>query len=201
MARYNSVKQYDSTSGTTTIEAPNEGLVITFTGSAPYTVTLPSPVLYKGIIQNFYNASTGSITIASPSGNVKGPGFSTATSQTMPQHATYALTSDGTDYIIINNEGGPQLSSSLTVSGTINAQGTVSLSPSAANVTISPTGSGTVTIAPAAGGNINNMTVGGSTRAPGYFTVLQANNTVTFTSTVNLNGTVSGTGTIDGGTF
>jgi len=101
------------------------------------------------------------------------------------------------------------------VSGNINAggvtsTGTVSLSPANANVTISPTGTGTVTINPVAGltinptalGTINNTSIGASTRSTGAFTTLGANSTVSFDTTTNnqsYTNTGAGTITIDSG--
>ena len=130
MARYNTVAPVTAVTTTATIPTPQAGLLTTFTGTAPYTVTLASPVLYSGIAQSFYNSTAGIITLSSPSGNIKGPGFTAATTQNLPSGATYTLTSDGTDYVITNNEGGPQVATSLTVSGTLTGQGTVSFTGS-----------------------------------------------------------------------
>lgn len=143
MARYNTVAPVSSVSTGSTIPTPQAGVFTAFTGTAPYTVILANPVLYSGLAQNFYNASTGTITLSTPSGNIKGPGFTSASTQTMPQHAVYTITSDGTDYIITNNEGGPQLASTLTVGGTFTAQGTVSLTGSSIAASSSFTPSGT----------------------------------------------------------
>lgn len=55
---------------------------------------------------------------------------------------------------------------------TLTASSTVNLSPANANVTISPTGTGTVGIAPNTAGNINNMAIGGTTPRAGGFTTL-----------------------------
>lgn len=206
MARYNTITPIASTSGTATIPAPGAGLLTTFTGSAPYTVTLPSPVLYTGITQSFFNNTGGVVTLTSPSGNIIGPGFSAATSQSVPNQSTYTVVSDGTNYVIVNNEGGPQLSSTGTFTSTLTLQGALAGSPANANITLSPTGTGTVTIAPATAGSINNVAIGGTTRAAGNFTTLDANGAVTLGDavgdTITLNGTMSGgTGTVDGGTF
>jgi len=195
MARYNTITPVASTTGAATIPTPSAGLLTTFTGSAPYTVTLPTPVLYTGITQSFFNNTGGVVTIASPSGNIIGPGFTAATSQAVPNQSTYTIVSDGTNYVIINNEGGPQLASTGTFSGTLTANGSVvangavSLNPANANVVISPTGTGVVTINPATAGSINNVTIGGTTASNGTFNTLTVNTTLT------------GNGTIDGGTF
>lgn len=130
MARYNTVTPVTTVSSAATIPTPQAGTLTTFTGTAPYTVILASPVLYQGISQSFYNSTSGTITLSSPSGNIKGPGFTTASSQTIPTGATYMLMSDGTDYVIVNNEGGPQAATTVTVSSTFTAQSTVSLTGS-----------------------------------------------------------------------
>jgi len=195
MARYNTITPVASTTGAATIPTPSAGLLTTFTGSAPYTVTLPTPVLYTGITQSFFNNTGGVVTIASPSGNIIGPGFTAATSQAVPNQSTYTVVSDGTNYVIINNEGGPQLASTGTFSGTLTANGSivansgVSLNPANANVVISPTGTGVVTIAPATAGSINNVNIGATTA--GNITA----------NTITVNTSLTGNGTIDGGTF
>jgi cytoskeletal protein CcmA (bactofilin family) len=195
MARYNTITPVASTTGAATIPTPSAGLLTTFTGSAPYTVTLPTPVLYTGITQSFFNNTGGVVTIASPSGNIIGPGFTAATSQAVPNQATYTVVSDGTNYVIINNEGGPQLASTGTFSGTLTANGSivansgVSLNPANANVVISPTGTGVVTINPATAGSINNVNIGAT--SAGNITA----------NTITVNTSLTGNGTIDGGTF
>jgi cytoskeletal protein CcmA (bactofilin family) len=195
MARYNTITPVASTTGAATIPTPSAGLLTTFTGSAPYTVTLPTPVLYTGITQSFFNNTGGVVTIASPSGNIIGPGFAAATSQAVPNQSTYTVVSDGTNYVIINNEGGPQLASTGTFSGTLTANGSivansgVSLNPANANVVISPTGTGVVTINPATAGSINNVNIGAT--SAGNITA----------NTITVNTSLTGNGTIDGGTF
>jgi hypothetical protein len=91
----------------------------------------------------------------------------------------------------------------------LSANSTVGLSPANANVTISPSGTGTVTISPAGGltiapaislsisptvvGTINNVNVGSTTRGTGAFTTLDANGNVTLgdasVDAININGT------------
>ncbi len=92
---------------------------------------------------------------------------------------------------------------------TLDANSTVGLSPANANVTISPSGTGTVTISPAGGltiapatslsisptvvGTINNVNIGATTRGTGAFTTLDANGNVTLGDAsgdaININGT------------
>lgn len=72
------------------------------------------------------------------------------------------------------------LTGTLTVPGGLTVQGDVALSPSNANVVISPTGTGIVTIAPATAGSMNNIAIGGSTPAAGAFTALSCTGNATF---------------------
>jgi len=189
MARYNTVNTAATSSGTATFSTPTQGLLTTLTGTAPYTVTLAMPQMFTGITQSFFNNTGGTVTLSTPGGNILGNGFTAATSQTIPANATYTLTSDGTNYVIVNNEGGPTTVTTLTASSTITANGSVQFNPANANVTISPTGTGTLTINPATTGTLNNITIGGTTAANATF------------NTVTLNTSLTGNGTIDGGTF
>ena len=55
---------------------------------------------------------------------------------------------------------------------TLSATSTVGFSPANANITLSPSGTGTVTVSPAGGGSINNMSVGATTASTGNFSSL-----------------------------
>jgi hypothetical protein len=143
MARFNTAVPLTSVSTGATVPSPTYGTLTSLTGTAPYTVILASPVTFQGIPQSFYNATSGTITLSSPSGNIKGPGFTSATSQTMPTGATYTIISDGTDYVINNNEGGPQAATTMTVSSTLTAQSTVSFTGSSIATSASQSVSGT----------------------------------------------------------
>ena len=77
---------------------------------------------------------------------------------------------------------------------TLDASSTVTLSPGA-NVTLSPTGSGTVTMSPAGGGSINNMSIGASTRSTGQFTTLNCNSTITSSGVLDVTNTTEATNT------
>lgn len=124
MARYNTVLTTATTTTTATIGSPTAGQTTTLSGTAPYTVTLASPVLFAGQTQTFYNATGGTVTLSTPSGNIVGPGFTTATSQTIPNGAVYQLTADGTNYVIVGNEGGNLQATGATVSGNVALNGT-----------------------------------------------------------------------------
>jgi hypothetical protein len=73
---------------------------------------------------------------------------------------------------------------------------TTTFSPANANVTLSPSGTGTVTIAPASVGSINNMNIGATTRGNGFFKILEANDAVSLTANQTVTGAANGTGTL-----
>ena len=85
--------------------------------------------------------------------------------------------------------------------------GAFTASPLNANVTLSPTGTGTVTISPAgaltinpaSASTINNTSIGASTRSTGAFTTLTSNNATTFTAGSVSTSTSTGTVVITGG--
>jgi len=100
-------------------------LVTTFTGTAPYTVTLPNPVLYLGQTQTFYNATAGVITVSTPQGNIIGPrGSASATTFAVSANTVIALASDGTNYILAENLGGPVVGTTGAFSGIVNITST-----------------------------------------------------------------------------
>ena len=196
MARYNSVTAIATASGTTSFGAPSAGLFTTLTGSPGYTVTLANPVLFAGQAQSFYNSTTGSVNVLTPTGVIKIPGVSDSATVSIPTGATYTIISDGINYIVGSANGAP-----------INATTTVVLSPASANVAISPTGTGTVTISPAGAvtispataGSINNISIGASTRSTGAFTSLTSNAATTFTQNTASSSTSTGTLVVTGG--
>jgi hypothetical protein len=100
--------------------------------------------------------------------------------------------------------GNTDSTSTITTTGTLSVNAITSaaaatFSPANANVTLSPTGTGSVTIAPASTGTINNINIGGTTRGSGAFTTLTANNAVTFTQNAASTNTTSGTLVVTGG--
>jgi hypothetical protein len=88
---------------------------------------------------------------------------------------------------------------------TLDANSTVGLSPANANVTVSPTGTGTVTISPAGAltinpttaSTINNTSVGATTASTGRFTTLQTVDTSTSAYDLTLASTSSTALTVD----
>jgi len=202
MARYNSVSLTTQTSGNgTVLTNPSSGLLTTFTTAAG-TVTLPNPVNYPGIQQSFWNNTGGTVTLSAPGGaTIKGTGLIAAASQTLPNQAFYSLTSDGTDYILSNNEGGAvvgstgSFSSILTANSGFVANSTVTMSPTGAAITISPTGgAGTVTISPAAA-TLTLGTAGQSEVHQGNMSATGSNQNINFSPTGNGTVTIGGSST------
>lgn len=170
MARYNTAPQTLNITGATVLTYAFTGGIISLTGTAGYIVTLASPVFFPGSRQTFYNATSGNITLTASAGNFKGNGVTLGTSITIPTNSTYIITSDGADYVLTSAFAGQTIFElPITTRNTLTASGTVNLTPANANVTISPTGSGTVAISPAGllsiqpGGNVTISPTGTST--------------------------------------
>jgi hypothetical protein len=165
MARYNTVAGTGTQTTTSTLSTPNQGLLTTFTGTAPYTVTVADPRLFSGISQTFYNSTNGIVTLSTANGTFIGPSTGGATTFPMPIGTVATITSDGANYVLTSENGGALVATTGTFSSTLTAN---------SNVTFNPA-SGTISIAPTTTGTINNMTIGGTTRAAGSFTTLNAN--------------------------
>lgn len=202
MPRYNTVNPTLSTTTNTSLGTPASGLFTKFTGTAPYTVTLANPILFLGQMQTFYNATSGTVTVSTPSGVITGPGGGGAATFGVVTGTVIQLVSDGINYILVDNLGGALTATSGNFSGTATFTSTISGSPANANVTFSPTGTGTVTISPAGAltvapstaSTINNCSIGATTRSTGAFTTLDANSTVGLSGN-NAAITISPTGT------
>jgi hypothetical protein len=185
MARYNSSLASTTISGTHTISSPNQGAFTNLAGTAPYTVTLPSPVLFPGSNQTFYNATGGTVTLSTPSGILTGTGGSNAGTVACFAGNVLSVTSDGTNYVVISEDG------SALVATTGSFTGDVTMNGAGATVALTTQ---TVTITPSLTSNINNMNIGATTRGSGAFTSLAANAAVAFTA--NTASTTTGNGTL-----
>ena len=121
MARFNTVSRTLSINTTTVFTYAFTSGLITLGGSPGYTVTLVDPKFAPGQVQNFYNSTNGNITLSAPAGGsvITGPALTSAVTQTIPTTAVFSLTSDGTNYILTNDEGGPLLATTATVSNTL----------------------------------------------------------------------------------
>ena len=192
MARYNTVTPTGSITTGSTIIAPQSGTLITLTGTAPYTVTLANPTLYTGQTQSFWNNSGGNITLSSPSGNIKGNGFTTATSQTLVNQAFISITSDGTDYVITSNDGGPLKATTGSFSSTLDVTGNTTLTGDVAinggDITTTATSFNLVN------GTATTLNIGGAATTlalgatSGTATIANSTLTLSNATTVNVNG-------------
>jgi len=107
MARLNTGAKTLSITGTYNLSYAFTGGLISLAGTAPYIVTIANPVFFPGSKQEFHNSTTGNITLSTPAGNIQGPGWTAASTQIMPAGATFTLISNGANYVITNDEGGP----------------------------------------------------------------------------------------------
>ena len=123
MARYNTSYPAATQNGTAVISAPNVGLFTTLTGAAPYTITLPDPELFAGSHQSFWNSTSGVVTLSTPSGTIQTELTTDASTFAMPADTMVSLASNGTDYILYVNSGGPQQHTTLKVTGSADVDG------------------------------------------------------------------------------
>lgn len=195
MARYNSVSLYLTVSGATVFSYAINGSIITMTGVPGYAVTLVSPAYAQGWSQTLYNNTGGACTVATVSGTFIGDGApGTGLTMTIPNNSSMTFVSDGTNYVLTNNEGGALTRTSFTVSGQatfnggiIGNGGNITFNPNGSNISLTTTTSGSVTITPASVGTMDNMNIGATTRGTGAFTTLAANSTATFTGAITAN--------------
>jgi hypothetical protein len=137
---------------------------------------------------------------------ISGNGIS-ATTPNVDDGTAYTITSSATSNATGNtivyrdasgNFSAGTISSAISAS-TVSASSTVTFNPANANISLSPTGTGTVTLNPATVGTVNNMSIGATTRSSGQFTTLQSNGQTRFTAAINSTGTTTGTLVVTGG--
>jgi hypothetical protein len=162
MARYNTTFPVTTRSGVGTISTPDSGLFTTLTGTAPYTITLPNPTLFAGAHQSFWNNTSGVVTLSTPSGTIRTAGAD-ATTWAMPTDTMVSLASNGVDYILYVNTGGPQNATTAAFSGNTLVAGTATFT----------VGTGTTTL----GGNL--AVNGGTITASSAFTPSSAYHLIT----------------------
>ena len=190
MARYNTSAGSTTINGATTISSPNQGAFTNLTGTAPYTVTLPSPGLFPGSNQTFYNATAGTITLSTPSGTFSGTGASGTGTITIFTGNVLSVTSDGVNYIVISEDGSPLIattgsfSSDVTITG---ASATVNIQPSS------------LTLYPGSIGAMDRVAIGVNNRSSGAFTTLGANAQVSFTAGTASSSSTTGSLVVTGG--
>lgn len=130
MPRYNTILSTSTVSAASTVATPQAGLFTTLTGTAPYTVTVGSPVVFNGQSQQFYNSTSGTVTLSTPAGSFVGPGASSLATQPLPAGSIVTITSDGSNYVISFEQGGPLTATTGTFTGAIavNATGGITTS-------------------------------------------------------------------------
>ena len=179
MARYNTAPQTLVVTGEQTFTYAFTGGIISLTGTAGYTVTMVSPVFFPGSRQTFYNATDGSITIATAAGIITGNGVTIGTEIEIPTNSTYTMTSDGANYVLTSALAGTTtFELPVNFNNLLNADGKVELNPLDNNVEIKPTGSGTVDISPQSSVSIQPGAVA-TIRPTGDLILTSASGTVT----------------------
>jgi hypothetical protein len=131
MARYNtSLAQSQQNSGANPITTPAAGQLTEFVGAGPFTITIPDPTIYQGVVQSFYNntGNQSNITLQTPSGIFIGPGGTASNQYVMPSQTTVTLSSDGTYYILQSQSGGNLVATTSTFSGLATFSNNVQLS-------------------------------------------------------------------------
>jgi hypothetical protein len=135
MARYNSVIPTTTTTTTSTIAAPRAGEFTKFTGTS-YTVTIGDPALYPGETQSFFNAASGTITLAaSGSGVFSGPGSTGTANQTMVTGSRLTIYSDGTNWITTFEGGTPLTATTGVFAGGVSGVTTLAVGGAVTGVT------------------------------------------------------------------
>jgi hypothetical protein len=190
MARYNSSSGSTSINGAATISSPYQGAFTNFTGTAPYTVTLPSPVAFPGSNQTFYNATSGTVTISTPSGLFVGTGASGTSTNTVFAGNVISVTSDGSNYIVISEDGSPLIATTGAFSSDVTING------ASASVSIQPS---ILTLYPGTSGSMDRVAIGVNTKSTGGFTSLTATGQVSFTANTASTSTTTGTISVTGG--
>ena len=190
MARFNSQPITGSITAGGTVTGLTQNAFTELAGTAPYTVTLPSPLLYPGYNQTFYNATSGTITLSTPANNFTGAGGSGTSTVIVPTSSTINIVSDGTNYVVVGEDG-----TSLTAT-TGAFSGNVTINGASATLSVTPQ---TVTINPGGTSTIDNVNIGGTSRGSGAFNTLTANNAVTLTAGTASSSTTTGTLVVTGG--
>lgn len=190
MARYNTSSASTTITGSHTISSPSQGAFVNLAGTAPYTVTLPSPALFPGSNQTFYNTTSGTITLSTPSGTFTGTGASGTSTNSVFTGNVLSITSDGTNYVVISEDGSPlvattgSFSSDVTITG---ASATVNIQPAS------------LILYPGSSGAMDRVNIGVNTRGSGAFTSLAANGQVSFTANTSSTSTSTGSLVVTGG--
>jgi hypothetical protein len=169
MARFNTGARTLTITSNTILTYAFTGGIISLTGSPGYGLTLATPVSFPGLTQQIYNATSGDCTILTAVGSIKGNGFTGNTQQTIPSGAWFTVVSNGTDYIISVDNGGPVNATTGTFSSTL-----------------------------AATTSVTSPTMQGSTSASGTLTLKSTSNATKATAGILMNDGIASTSTTTG---
>jgi hypothetical protein len=123
MARYNTVLSSTTVSTSVGTGSPSSGLFteIPAGASAGITITLATPASYAGTAQTFYNASSNTVTLSTPTGIFTS---TASTNFTLSSGDLVVLQNDGTNYIPAVSSGGH-----VTLTGATITSGQVTNAP------------------------------------------------------------------------
>jgi len=165
MARYNTSYPITVQSGGTTIVSPDAGQFTRLTGTAPYTVNLPDPIINTGAHLTFWNNTSGNVTLSTPNGVIRNMTTTEIATWVMVPDTIISLASDGTDYIGYNFTGGPVYGTNGTFTGNVTITGTL-------GVENNTTMTGDLTV------NGGDIVLGGTGRIQGIDSVLAGTDAV-----------------------
>lgn len=194
-------------SATTFLAAGSNGQVLTLASGVPSwatpttgTVTSVSGTgTVSGISLSGTVTSSGSLTLGGTLDLSSPPVIGGTTPNTITGTTITANTKFVSSYFDAAGSGGGALRTSggtavlqwgggggvnLTLDGAFN------MNPANYSISIAPTGTGTLTVNPATAGTINNMSIGATTAAAGYFTTLSLTNTLSVNGSTGTNGQV-----------
>lgn len=199
---------YQSAPSTTTfLAAGSNGQVLTLASGVPSWAT-PTTGTVTSV------SGTGTVSGISLSGTVTSSGNLTlggtldlsappAIGGTTPNTITGTTITANTKFVGTNFDAAGSGGGSLRTSGgtavlqwaggggvNLTLDGAFNMNPANYSISIAPTGTGTLTVNPATAGTINNMSIGLTTAAAGYFT------TLSFTSTLSVNGSTGTNGQV-----
>jgi hypothetical protein len=112
------------------------GQVVQLTGTAPYNVLLPSPANFQKIEVFYWNNTTGTITLSTPTGVFSGGGGRGTTTISIESGLTLAVQSDGTNWYTVwenlplkSGTAGAVLTSDDTAGGIYWGSATINIPP------------------------------------------------------------------------
>jgi hypothetical protein len=199
---------YQSASSTTTfLAAGTNGQVLTLASGVPSwanaaatgVTSVSGTGTVSGITLTGTVTSTGSLTLGGTLDLSSPPVIGGTTPNTITGTTITANTKFVSSYFDASGSGGGSLRNASGAAclqwgagGGVNLtlDGAFNMNPANATISIAPTGTGTLTINPATLGTINNMSIGATTPAAGFFT------TLSFTGALTVNGSTGTSGQV-----